>query len=127
MKLSLALVLLLGSSPVTREVYLMGTRAVLTTYSASEAAGQAQLEKYIRILEDTENELSVWRPGTALSRLNAAPVGDGFQVDARLFKLFEDVVFWWKETDRTFDPGIGRLLQARGFYGKSLSPTRSTL
>lgn len=127
MKVSLALILLLGSAPVTREVYLMGTRAVLTVYSASEATGQAQLEKYVGILEDTENELSVWRPGTALSRLNGTPVGNGFQADIRLFKLFEEVVFWWKETDRRFDPGIGRLLQARGFYGRPATPSHNTL
>jgi thiamine biosynthesis lipoprotein len=117
--LSFAVSLVLALTPVTREVHLMGTRAQLTTYSGSEPAAQEQLEKYIGILEDTENELSVWRQDTTLSHLNATPVGEGFQADSRLFKLFEEIVFWWKESGGVFDPGIGRLLQARGFYGAS--------
>jgi thiamine biosynthesis lipoprotein len=125
MKLSLALLVFVGSQQVTREVHLMGTRAVLTAYSADEAAGQRQLEKYLRILEDSENELSVWRAGTALSRLNATKVGDAFHADTRLFGLLDQVSFWWKETGRTFDPGIGRILQARGFYGRDSVPPAS--
>jgi thiamine biosynthesis lipoprotein len=70
-------------------------------------------------LEDTENELSVWRPDTVLSRFNGTPIGQAFQLRKQVFALFEEVVFWWRETGRTFDPAIGRLLQSRGFYGKS--------
>ena len=61
-KVSLALLTLLTSpTPVTREVYLMGTRASLTAYSADELQGQEQIENHMRILEETEAELSVWR------------------------------------------------------------------
>ena len=117
--LSLALsVLILGSVPVTRDVYIMGTRCELTTYATDEETGDEQLEKYVRILEDTERELSVWRPDTPLSRLNATPTGQRFQATGRLFRLFDRLVFWWKETGRAFDPAVGRLLQARGFYGQ---------
>jgi thiamine biosynthesis lipoprotein len=127
MRLSLALLLLLASTPVTRQVYLMGTHAVLTSYAADQAAGQAQLEEHIRILEDTEDELSVWRPDTPLSRLNATPVGTGFQAERRLFELFQEVAFWVKETEGAFDPGVGRLLQSRGFYGQTAGPAHSTI
>ena len=118
MKLSLVLLLLTGAMPVTREVYLMGTRSVLTAYASTRDAGQSQLETYIRILEETESDLSVWRTDTPLSRLNETPVGRPFQLSPPIFKLLEDGVFWWKETERAFDPGIGRLLDSRGFYGK---------
>ena len=119
MTLSLSLLLFFGSTQVTREIHLMGTRCVLMTYASTADAGQKQLEAYIRILEDTENELSVWRPDTPLSRFNATPIGQALPLKTRLFALFEEVVFWWRETGRAFDPAIGRLLQSRGFYGKS--------
>ena len=107
--------------PVTREVHLMGTRSTLTTYADSAAEGQSMLEHHLRILEETENELSVWRPDTALSRLNAQPVGTSFAASDRLVTLMEELQFWWKETGGAFDPGIGRLLDARGFYGRPAS------
>ena len=124
-KTSLALLLLLlpAEGPVTREVHLMGTWSFLATYAGDPHKGQDQLEHHIRILEETEDELSVWRPDTALSRLNAQPVGAAFPASGRLVALMEEVQFWWKETGGAFDPGIGRLLDARGFYGRK--PTAS--
>lgn len=123
LKLSLALLLLIGPAPVTREVYLMGTRSILTTYSTSEAAAHAELEKYIRILQETENELSVWRPDTILSRLNRNAVGHVFQADNHLFALLQEVQYWWKETNGAFDPAIGKLLDALGFYDRPANPS----
>ena len=82
----------------------MGTRCVLTTYGTASA-----LETYIRILEETENELSIWRPDTVLSRLNAQPVNAPFAADDRLFTLIEEVVSWSDKTNNAFDPTIGKL------------------
>ena len=104
LKLSLALLILLTPAPVTREVYLMGTRCILTSYGTA-----AQLERYIDILEETENELSIWRPDTTLSRLNAQPVDIPFSVDTRVFTLLEEVVSWSEKTNYAFDPTIGKL------------------
>jgi FAD:protein FMN transferase len=116
-KASLALfIVLAGEVPVTREVYLMGTRTILTSYASTK--GHEQLENHIRILEETESELSVWRPDTPLSRLNAHPVGTGFEAGSQLVALFEELRFWWRESGGAFDPGIGRILDARGFYGR---------
>lgn len=118
-KVSLALLsFLIGQHPVSREVYLMGTRASLTAYTPDERQGQEQLENHIRILEETESELSVWRSDTPLSRLNAHPVDEGYKAEPHLIALLDELLYWWKETGGAFDPGIGRVLDARGFYGK---------
>jgi thiamine biosynthesis lipoprotein len=109
-KLSVGLLILFSSPPVTREVYLMGTRCFLTTYGTETQSGHVQLERYIRILEDTERELSVWHPDTLLSRLNEQPVNKPFALDARAVRLLEEVIHWSGETGGTFDPGIGKLL-----------------
>src|SRR5687767_7340399 len=89
----------------------MGTRWMLTSYGTAD-----QIESYINILEETENELSIWRPDTALSRLNAQPVNTPFPVGERLFSLLEEVVSWSEKTNYAFDPTIGklRLLQLNG-------------
>ena len=82
----------------------MGTRCILTSYGNG-----SELETYIKILEETENELSVWRPDTTLSLLNAQPVNIPFAVDARLFTLLDEVVSWSGKTNHAFDPAIGKL------------------
>ena len=116
---SLALLIFLeGLAPVIREVHLMGTHSVLAVHSEGEAKGEEQLESHIRILEETEAELSVWRPDTTLSRLNAWPVGEGFEAGPRLVALIEELLFWCKETKGAFDPGIGKVLDSRGYYGR---------
>ena len=35
-----------------------------------------------------------------------------------MFGLIKEVQFWWKESGGAFDPAIGKLLDARGFYGR---------
>jgi thiamine biosynthesis lipoprotein len=93
----------------------MGTRCNLTTYSADLESAHVQLESYVRILEETEKELSVWRTDTLLSRLNQQPVNKPFALDARMMHLFQELMHWSKETNGAFDPGIGKLL--RGVAG----------
>ncbi|MBI4472528.1 MAG: FAD:protein FMN transferase [Acidobacteria bacterium] len=125
--IALTLILFLLQAPVTREVYLMGTRVTLTTYSTNAREGSRSLEKYIRILEQTESELSVWRPSTMLSRVNAQRVNEPFPLSSQLFALFEELFSWWRLTDGSFDPGIGRLLQAWGLYGDPRVPSEGEI
>ena len=76
----------------------MGTRASLMAYTADARQGQEQIESHLRILEETEAELSVWRSDTPLSRLNAHPVGEGFEAGPPLVSLLDELSYWWKET-----------------------------
>ena len=57
---------------VRRDVYLMGTRASLQTYAPDRQTGLNRIESFIRTLEDSEAELSTWRPDSAI-RWPASP------------------------------------------------------
>lgn len=97
-----------------RQVYLMGTPCWLTTYASERSAALDYLESLVRILEETERELSTWRPDSVLSRLNRHPLGKPFPLNPALCRLFEELLFWHSETDGAFDPGVGTLLEAWG-------------
>jgi thiamine biosynthesis lipoprotein len=112
---------------VTRQVHLMGAPTTLTTYTMGRRAGLEQLENFIRILEETEQELSTWRSDSTFTRLNEQPVGAPFFVSAELTRLFEDLVYWNRETAGTFDPAIGRLTDVWGIHGAGRRPDRVEL
>ncbi|MBI4456781.1 MAG: FAD:protein FMN transferase [Acidobacteria bacterium] len=112
---------------VQRQVYLMGTRATLATYSIDRKSGLQQLEFFIEILEKTEQELSTWRPDSVLSQLNRQPVAVPFALNASACRLFRDIFFWHQETGSLFDPAIGSLIQAWRLHEGGNLPTAEVL
>lgn len=103
-----------GTVQVEREVYLMGTDCSLSSRAADRPAGLRRLEEVLRVLEQTEDELSTWRSDSALSLLNRQPLGESFTLQPGLCELFQDLFRWNRRTRGTFDPGIGALVQAWG-------------
>ena len=61
---------------VSRDAYLMGTHAQLSTYATTRDGGLAALESALGVIEDTEEELSTWRRSSQISALNRHPVGE---------------------------------------------------
>lgn len=113
-----------GPARVERQVYLMGTLATLVTYDADRDASLRRLEDMVRILEETEAELSTWRTDTVLAELNRQPVGIPWNAPPPLCTLLGEIEFWHRETERTFDAAIGRLIEAWGLRtgGRRPSP-----
>ena len=109
--------------PVSREVYVMGTRCSLTVLSGNRKQSLNQLERLIRGLEDTEKELSTWQKNSMLSDLNRQPVGTPFQAEASLYRLLSELQLWTRETDGAFDPGIGALIRAWGIRSAGRIPS----
>ena len=112
---------------VRRDVYLMGTRASLQTYAPDRQTGLNRIESYLRTLEDSEAELSTWRPDSAISRLNRQPVGERFPLKASLCRLFDELRAWTYRTDGAFDPAIGTLVEAWGLHRGGHRPTAEEL
>ena len=108
---------------VSRNVYLMGTRAELLVHAPGRESGLARLEAALMALESTEAELSTWRDTSDISALNQQPVGKPWVASARLCRLFADVWTWHRESGGTFDPAIGRLLSAWDVHGDGAIPT----
>ena len=87
---------------VTRDVYLMGTRARLTVYAVSRHAGVSILGDALGILERTERQLTTWNRDSAISRLNGTPVGNAWRAPADLCSLFQELYDWHRATGGAF-------------------------
>lgn len=111
-----------GPELVTRDVYLMGTRAQLATYAATREKGLATLASALDVLERVEHELSTWRESSDISALNRHPVGSPWPARPSLCRMFADVWHWHGATAGAFDPAIGRLLAAWDVHGRGAVP-----
>ena len=112
---------------VERSVYLMGTVATLAVDAAERAAGVAQLERMVRVVEATEAELSTWRADSVLGRLNRHPVGEAMRAPAAVCDLLERVAGWREATGGAFDPAIGSLIEAWDLRGDGRRPDDAAL
>ncbi len=96
----------------SRRVYLMGTVCTLKYLSQEPEQAVARMESMVRILEETEDELSTWKDDSIISRLNRLPVGVHMETGPSNIALFLQLHYWSKETQKTFDPTVGKLLEA---------------
>lgn len=112
---------------VTRDVYLMGTRAHLAVWASTRADAVAKLDAAVRILEQAEEELSAWRPTSLISRLNRGPVGQPRPLPASICATLDTVRWWRDETGGAFDPAIGPLVDAWGIGAAARVPDARAL
>jgi thiamine biosynthesis lipoprotein len=113
--------------PVTREAFLMGTRATLVTWDDVRSRGVARLERLLQPLERTEHLLSTWRDASEVTRLNASAGGPAVALSAALcaqFRTIDDVV---RVTNGAFDPAIGALTAAWDIHGEGRVPSARAL
>jgi thiamine biosynthesis lipoprotein len=69
-------------------------------------------------IESIEERISVYRPTSAVSRVNAM-AGDGpVEMDAELFELLADCQRLWAETAGAFDVTAGPLIEVWGFKSR---------
>ncbi|MCY4659679.1 MAG: FAD:protein FMN transferase [Acidobacteria bacterium] len=107
---------------VERTVYLMGTVARFVAEAPDRETGLLRLERMVRIVEATEAELSTWRDDSVLSALNRQAVGVPRPVPAVTCDLFRRLTTWHAATGGTFDPAVGRLVDAWGLRRSGASP-----
>jgi len=108
---------------VTRDVYLMGTRAHLAAFASTRETARATLAAAVDVLERTEAELSTWRESSAISALNRHPVGTLWHARPALCRTFEEIWRWHGATGGAFDPAIGRLLAGWDVHGDGAIPS----
>lgn len=116
-----------ASLQVERSVYLMGTVATFAVDAADRAAGVAQLERMVRIVEATERELSTWRADSLLGRLNRHAVGEATDVPGAVCALLDRLATWREASGGAFDPAIGSLVEAWDLRGDGARPDDATL
>lgn len=96
-------------------------RAMATTFEVAIPVGTlrdplAAAEDALDLIDRLEDQLTVYRDGSEVSRLNVT-AADGFvEVERGLFALLSRCAAWTRETDGAFDVATGALIKAWGFY-----------
>lgn len=102
---------------VRRETYLMGTTVSMETSAPDRSHGLRRLESFIRIVEDTERQLSTWQDSSALSILNRQALRVPRVLDLPVCRLLTELREWSVETGGAFDPTVGSLIDVWGLRG----------
>ena len=97
---------------VERTVFLMGTVATFVAEAPDREIGVTKLERMVRVIEETEAELSTWRDDSVLSALNRQPVDTWLTLPESACVLLDQVAAWHRATEGAFDPAVGRLIDA---------------
>ena len=112
---------------VERTVFLMGTVATFVAEAVDRETGLAKLERMVRVIEQSEAELSTWRDDSALSAVNRQPVGQALSVSPEVCDLLGRVARWSEATGGAFDPAVGSLVDAWGLRGAGRQPDDEVL
>ena len=75
------------------------------------AAGEEALDEVARL----ENQLSLYRPGSEISQINARAAREAVQVSPELFALLQQAIRLHAQTNGAFDITIAPLVQCWGF------------
>jgi thiamine biosynthesis lipoprotein len=76
----------------------------------------AAVEAALDLIDELEDQLSVFRDHSEVSRLNARAPFERVVVEGRLFDLLERAAHLTRETQGAFDIATGPLIKAWGFY-----------
>ncbi len=103
---------------ITREFPGMGTTGSLVAPASDAARARDWTARCLAIVADLEARLSVFRPESDLSRVNAAG-GTGVVVSADSLNLIQAALDIGRESGGAFDLTVGPLMAAWGFRGKT--------
>lgn len=97
----------------------MATRFELVLVGPDPVALRAAGEEALDEIERIEAQLSFYRPGSEISRLNRQAAGQPVRVDPNLFALLQTAKHLGEATEGAFDVTVAPLLQCWGFTGGS--------
>ena len=116
-----------ASIRVERTVFLMGTVATFVVDAPDRETGLNRLDRMVRVIEETEAELSTWQHDSVLSALNRQPVETWLPLPNSVCVLLEQVATWHRRTNGRFDPAVGRLIEAWALRAGGRHPSNDTL
>jgi thiamine biosynthesis lipoprotein len=119
-----ALALLLGDEPaapvVDVDVLRASRRAMATHFEVMLPYGSPlahpAAEAALDLIDDLEDQLTVYRDHSEVSRLNATAAEGPVEVQPNLFDLIEFSAHVTRQTQGAFDIATGALIKAWGFY-----------
>ncbi|MBK6685688.1 MAG: FAD:protein FMN transferase [Deltaproteobacteria bacterium] len=96
--------------PVHRSYDVMGTQMTLTAFTADEAKAVLAFDDAYREMKRLEDLLTVWKPDSDVSRINAAAGnGVGVKVQPETMECLRLAVHFAQLTGGKFDPTFGAL------------------
>jgi FAD:protein FMN transferase len=96
-------------------------RAMATTFEIAIPAGShrdpvAAATAALDLIDDLEDQMTVYRDHSDVSQLNAVAADGPVVVEPQLFELFARCAGWTVETEGAFDIATGALIKAWGFF-----------
>ena len=104
-------------TPTTLSFYAMATRFELMLYGDDPTRLRAIGEEALGEIERLDTQLSLYRPDSELSWINAHAAAEAVKVEPRLFKLLQRCIALTEQTNGAFDITVAPLMQAWGFMG----------
>lgn len=98
--------------------HAMATRFEFVLQGADVVALRAAGEEAIREIERLESQLSIYRPGSELSQINARADREAVRAEPRLFKLLQRARALAEETEGAFDITVAPLMRCWGLLQK---------
>jgi FAD:protein FMN transferase len=95
----------------------MATRFEILLYGDNPVALRAAGEEALDEIEHLEEQLSLYRPSSEISRINAAAASSPVRIEPGLFRLLQHAQRLHRESDGTFDITIAPLIRCWGFMG----------
>ncbi|MSR57172.1 MAG: FAD:protein FMN transferase [Planctomycetaceae bacterium] len=100
--------------PLAANTVRLGKTAMASDFEVILNAGAAGLlsaaSEAVDLIDQLEDQMSVYRPHSALSRLNARAATEPVVVERQLFELLRTSVAYARETEGAFDPTAGPLV-----------------
>lgn len=102
------------SVPLAGNTVRLGKVAMASDFevilNADDRSGLAAASDALALIDVLEDQMSVYRPHSELSRLNARAVQESIAVEPRLYDLLRQTVGFAKEFEGAFDPTAGPLV-----------------
>ena len=121
-----SLLTLLDDEPAVPADYALlrvGRRAMATQFEIAFPFGTpnalAAADDALNLIDDLEDQLTVFRTHAEVYRLNEAAAAGPVRVAPNLFELLSTCAVWTRETNAAFDVATGALIKTWGFYARS--------
>ncbi|MEC9198357.1 MAG: FAD:protein FMN transferase [Pseudomonadota bacterium] len=101
----------------------MGSHWYVTYFDGPSDTGplRAALQEAVDAVDD---QMSLWKPDSALNRLNRAPVGEWVPVPPQMFIVLDSALQVGRDSGGAFDIAVGDLVNAWGFGPEPANPSR---
>jgi thiamine biosynthesis lipoprotein len=95
---------------------VMGSLAEIQVYDADDVSAARAMAAALDEMQRVDGLLSNYRPDSELSRMNSAAPKAPFQASPELYDFVKRSRAYFEETLGTFDPTMGPLVRAWGFF-----------